>query len=83
MTTMEIIRPERLAELKGAIPLQEYERAIVETDRFSVEELTPILMGLYGEVGSIMAAAKKYRREKAAYPGFKEALEEEFGDARP
>ena len=38
-------------------------------------------MGLYGEVGSIMTTAKKYHREKAAYAGFQQAAEEEFGDA--
>lgn len=66
---------------KGAIPLQEYERVIVKTDKFSNEEITPILLGLYGEVGSIMAASKKYHREKTAYAGYKESVEEEFGDA--
>ncbi|MEX2492193.1 MAG: nucleoside triphosphate pyrophosphohydrolase family protein [Nitrospirales bacterium] len=78
---MDIIQPENLNELKGPISLPEYERVIVETDRFSIEEVIPILLGLYGEVGSIMAASKKYRREKKAYPSYKEAVEEEFGDA--
>jgi len=78
---MDIIKSKNLDELKGAIPFQEYERVIVETDRFSIEEINPILLGLYGEVGSIMAASKKYRREKKAYPSYKEAVEEEFGDA--
>jgi len=78
---METIKIENLNEVTGAIPLQEYERLIVQTDRFSVEEISPILLGLYGEVGSIMAASKKYRREKKAYPSYKEAVEEEFGDA--
>lgn len=61
--------------------LKEYERIILETDRFSIDEINPILLGLYGEVGSIMAASKKYRREEKAYPSYKEAVEEEFGDA--
>ncbi len=78
---MDIINTKNLNDLKGAIPLQEYERIIVETDRFSLEEINPILLGLYGEVGSIMAASKKYRREKKAYPTYKDAVEEEFGDA--
>ena len=77
---MDIINTKNLNDLKGAIPLQEYDRIIVETDRFSLEEINPILLGLYGEVGSIMAASKKYRREKKAYPSYKEAVEEEFGD---
>lgn len=78
---MVTIKTDNLDELKGAIPLQEYERVIVETDRFSIEDINPILLGLYGEVGSIMAASKKYRREKKAYPTCKDAVEEEFGDA--
>lgn len=78
---METIKKDSPNELKSAIPLQEYERIIVETDRFSIEDISPILLGLYGEVGSIMAASKKYRREKKAYPTYKDAVEEEFGDA--
>nr|WP_277608401.1 nucleoside triphosphate pyrophosphohydrolase family protein [Microbulbifer elongatus] len=70
-----------MLELSGAIPLRDYERVISETDRFSKDDITPILLGLYGEVGSIMSASKKYHREKKAYLGYKESVEEEFGDA--
>ena len=68
-------------QLNNSIPLGEYATSITKTDRFSNDEIAPILLGLFGEVGSIMAAAKKYRREKKAYPGFQQAVEEEFGDA--
>jgi len=78
---MDIITTNNLNDLKGAIPLQQYEKITVETDRFSIEDINPILLGLFGEVGSIMAASKKYRREKKAYPSYKDAVEEEFGDA--
>ena len=61
--------------------LRQYELSIEKTDRFSKDEITPILMGLYGEVGSIMATSKKYYREKKAYAGHRIAVEEEFGDA--
>ena len=61
--------------------LRQYELSIEKTDRFSKDEITPILMGLYGEVGSIMATSKKYHREKKAYAGHRAAVEEEFGDA--
>lgn len=70
-----------MENISGSLPLSEYETLIEKTDRFSKEELTPVLLGLYGEVGSIMSATKKYRREKKAYVGYKEAVEEEFGDA--
>lgn len=61
--------------------LRQYELSIEKTDRFSKDEITPILMGLYGEVGSIMATSKKFYREKKAYAGHRAAVEEEFGDA--
>jgi hypothetical protein len=38
-------------------------------------------MGLFGEVGSIMAPAKKLHREAKAYSGYRTAVIEELGDA--
>jgi hypothetical protein len=38
-------------------------------------------MGLLGEVGSVVATAKKVEREKSAYLAFRADAEEEFGDA--
>lgn len=67
------------ADLDSAI--FHYEKHVAETDRFSVNEINPIVLGLYGEVGSLMSASKKYRRESTAFAGFKESVEEEFGDA--
>lgn len=78
---MGIIETNNLSELKGAIPLNEYEQAIIKTDKFLIEDINPILLGLYGEVGSIMATSKKYRREKKAYSTYQNEVEEEFGDA--
>ena len=51
------------------------------TDRLPLDDLQPVLLGLFGEVGSIMATAKKLHREKEAYAGYRHAVEEEFGDA--
>ncbi|MCS6328814.1 MAG: pyrophosphatase [Nitrospira sp.] len=78
---MGISKPENLDDLSSANLLQQYEQDLVGTDRFSPEDITPILLGLYGEVGSILAASKKYRREKSAYPTYINLFEEEFGDA--
>lgn len=75
------IKAESVSKLNGSIPIQDYENAIIKTDRFDQTDIVPILLGLYGEVGSIMAATKKYRREKLAYPGYQLEVEEEFGDA--
>lgn len=60
--------------------LSDYASEITDTDVLDPSEISPILQGLYGEVGGIMSTAKKHIREKSAYPGFKRAAEEEFGD---
>ncbi|MBL4742394.1 MAG: pyrophosphatase [Idiomarina sp.] len=73
--------PKKIEVLEGLLPLSEYEDLARQTDRFPDDDLVPILLGLYGEIGSVMSATKKYRREKKAYIGYKDAVEEEFGDA--
>ena len=60
--------------------LRDYMRKIEPTDKLPKDNLTPVLMGLFGEVGSIIATVKKHIREKAAYAGYDHAVEEEFGD---
>ena len=49
------------------VNLSEYEMAVQPTDRLAYDDLRPVLMGLFGEVGSIMAPAKKLHREKEAF----------------
>ena len=66
--------------LTGPISLRDYIREIELTDKLPTDDLRPVLLGLFGEVGGILAAVKKYRREKEAYAGYRQALEEEFGD---
>ena len=65
---------------KHSVLLRDYMRAIEPTDKLPQNNLHPVLMGLFGEVGSIMATAKKQLREKTAYAGYQQAVEEEFGD---
>jgi hypothetical protein len=64
-----------------SILLTDYLSQVAPTDQLPGEDLQPILLGLFGEVGSIMATAKKFHREKEAYAGYRHAVEEEFGDA--
>ena len=64
-----------------SILLADYISQVQPTDRLPMEDLQPVLLGLFGEVGSIMATAKKFHREKEAYAGYRHAVEEEFGDA--
>lgn len=65
---------------EGSILLREYIQKIEGTDKLPQDDLLPVLMGLFGEVGGIMTAAKKRRRENSAYSEYQRALEEEFGD---
>lgn len=62
------------------ILLSEYEHAVAPTDRFLDTEVTPILLGLFGEVGSVMSTSKKLHREKSAFAGYMRDVEEELGD---
>lgn len=64
----------------GTIGLDAYSAAVEETDVLPRQETVPVLMGLYGEVGGIMATAKKHVREGGAFPGYRAAAQEEFGD---
>lgn len=59
----------------------DYAQKVEATDKkLPVDDLRPVLFGLFGEVGSIMAIAKKVRREEEAYTGYEHAVLEEFGD---
>src|SRR5271165_2752120 len=64
-----------------SILLADYISQVQPTDRLPTVDLQPVLLGLFGEVGSIMATAKKLHREKEVYVGYRNAVEEEFGDA--
>jgi hypothetical protein len=64
---------------EGSLLLSDYASEIEATDVLS-PDFGPVLHGLYGEVGGIMASAKKHVRDKSAYPGFRRVAEEEFGD---
>ena len=65
----------------SSILLTDYMSQVEPTDALSGDDLQPILLGLFGEVGSIMATAKKFHREREVYAGYRHAVEEEFGDA--
>ena len=65
---------------EGSILLSDYAAGIADTDVLKPGNFNPVLQGLYGEVGGIMASVKKYARDKSAYPGYRKAAEEEFGD---
>ena len=69
-----------MMQKEGSLLLSEYAAEVAATDVLGSTDFNPVLQGLYGEVGGIMSTAKKHVREKSAYPGFRLAAEEEFGD---
>ncbi len=60
--------------------LNAYVLAISPSDKLVPNDLHPVILGLFGEVGSVMAVAKKQRREGEAFVEHRDATEEEFGD---
>ena len=60
--------------------IENYWKKVAATNRFAGKCVTPILRGLFGEVGSVMSVAKKYRREEKVYTNFRSNLTEELGD---
>lgn len=64
-----------------SIVLDDYARALIDTDVLPSDDLNAVFQGLFGEVGAIMSTAKKVKRDTKAYPGHTKAAEEEFGDA--
>jgi NTP pyrophosphatase (non-canonical NTP hydrolase) len=67
------------APQNGSILLSEYASLVADTDILP-NDLAPVLMGLFGEVGGIMSTTKKHVRDTKAYPGYRIAAQEEFGD---
>jgi hypothetical protein len=46
--------------MDAMILLRDYSGRVEETDKLPQHDLQPVLYGLFGEVGSIMSAAKKF-----------------------
>lgn len=65
----------------STVLLQEYSNSVEPTDRLKSEDLQTVLLGLLGEVGTLMSAVKKHRRDEKAYIGYTKAVVEELGDA--
>lgn len=66
---------------KESVPsIAEYDSCSALTDKLPPNTLTPVLLGRFGEVGSLMTTSKKYHREGEAYTAYRDAIVEEFGD---
>jgi NTP pyrophosphatase (non-canonical NTP hydrolase) len=63
--------------------LDEYQRFAMQTDRSNragEDGLRFILLGLFGEVGSLLSELKKKQRDKDAYVAYQDSVIEELGD---
>src|SRR5258706_10842313 len=70
-------------EPKQFLKLDEYQARALDTDQIKqtgLEGLPYFLLGLFGEVGTLLSALKKKQRDREAYSGYNEAVIEEFGD---
>lgn len=65
------------------LKLDEYQIRARETDQIKqtgLEGLPYFLLGLFGEVGTLLSALKKKQRDRDSFVGYQEAVIEEFGD---
>jgi NTP pyrophosphatase (non-canonical NTP hydrolase) len=81
-----LIRRQRALFEDGEAPLDldEYQQFTTRTDRnerTGIDGLGFVLLGLFGEVGSLLSALKKKQRDKDAYVAYHDTVIEELGDA--
>ena len=65
------------------IGMNEFQRHTMATDQNVAQGMDGLrfpLLGLFGEVGSLLSALKKKQRDRASYIGYEDSILEEFGD---
>lgn len=65
---------------RSHVSLASYARHVAQTNKLTDNALDYALLGIFGEVGSLMGAGKKRAREGSAYTWFEKDACEEFGD---
>jgi NTP pyrophosphatase (non-canonical NTP hydrolase) len=73
-----------MSTVKDRITLAEYQKTALSTDQNRNAGIGGIrfpILGLFGEVGSLLAEAKKKQRDSLNYGDFRDVMMEEFGDA--
>lgn len=83
---LKLIRNQPVLFQGGEAPLglDEYQAFTASTDkseRPGIEGLGFMLLGLYGEVGSLLSELKKKQRDKDSYVAYRQAVIEELGDS--
>src|SRR5882672_9863131 len=63
------------------LSLQTYQSEARKTDRTrNTKELEFLLLGLFGEIGTLMDEVKKKQRDTSSYVGYEQSVVEELGD---
>ena len=71
------------AGTESIVALNDYQRIARQTDQHDkngLDGLPFFLLGLFGEVGTLLSALKKKQRDQESYLGYHDAVIEEFGD---
>lgn len=68
-----------MKNMEAPFGVAEYEAHAIRTDKLE-PELDTAILGLVGEVGSLVSALKKKRRDTDGYFGYRDAVLEELGD---
>lgn len=81
-----LLRPQRslFGDAETPIGLDEYQQFTTRTDRnelLGTDGLGFVLLGLFGEVGSLLSALKKKQRDRDAFVAYHDEVLEELGDA--
>jgi NTP pyrophosphatase (non-canonical NTP hydrolase) len=83
MRTLEDLRAELDSPLLGPLGLDEYQRYAVRTYRghaSGADKLSFLLLGLFGEIGSLLSELKKKQRDRSSYVAYGSSTLEETGD---
>lgn len=80
-----LIRPQQALFDEGEAPLglDEYQQFTTKTDKnkqAGIAGLGFVLLGLFGEVGSLLSELKKKQRDKDSYVAYHDSVIEELGD---
>ena len=70
-------------QTEAFVTLNDYQVIAVETDQNKQSGLNGLafpLLGLFGEVGTLLSALKKKQRDRDSYIGYSDAIIDEFGD---
>ncbi len=81
----QFFRPQAslFGESEQPVGLDEYQQFTARTDRSGRPGMTGlgfVLLGLFGEVGSLLSELKKKQRDKDAYLAYQDSVIEELGD---